>query len=87
MIESVEEKLVKLLDRNFGYTEEEPAERVARRIMLSGLVREEKSQTWNVLFNALDGTARYSCPVCKELELRKTNFCPNCGADMRKKNE
>jgi len=40
-----------------------------------------------VLFNALDGTARYSCPVCKELELRKTNFCPNCGADMRKKNE
>ena len=82
MIESVEERLIKILDRNFGYTEEEPAEKVAKRIMRSGLIREEKPQTWDFLFNALDGTPRYGCSVCKELEWRKTNYCPNCGTKM-----
>ena len=80
--ESVFDRLVKILDTNFGYVDEERAEKVAKRIMRSGLIREEKPQKWELLFNALDGTQRYSCPVCKELECRKTNFCPNCGAKM-----
>ena len=82
--ESVFDRLVKVLDTNFGYVEEEKAEKVAKRIMRSGLIREEKPQKWIFLFNALDGTPRYSCPVCKELEWRKTNFCSNCGARMEK---
>lgn len=81
--ESVFDRLVKVLDTNCGYVDEEPAEKVARQIMRAGLLREEKPQKWEFLFNALDGTPRYGCPVCKELEWRKTNFCPNCGADMR----
>ncbi len=80
--ESVFDKLVKVLDTNFGYVDEEPAEKVAKRIMRSGLIREEKPQKWVFLFNALDGTPRYGCPVCKELEWRKTNSCPNCGVRM-----
>lgn len=80
--ESVFDRLVKVLDTNFGYVDEERAEEVAKRIMRSGLIREEKPQKWELLFNALDGTQRYRCPVCKELECCKTNFCPNCGAKM-----
>ena len=80
--DSVFDRLVKVLDTNCGYVNEEPAEKVARRIMRSGLIREEKPQHWEFLFCALDGTTRYRCPVCKELECRKTNFCPNCGTRM-----
>ena len=84
--ESVFCRLVKVLDTNFGYVDEEPAEKVAKRIMRAGLLREEKPQKWEVLFNALDETPHYRCPICKGLEWRKTNFCPNCGADMREEN-
>lgn len=80
--DSVFDRLVKVLDTNCGYVDEEKAEKVAKRIMRAGLIKEEKPQRWDYLFNALDGTPRYSCPVCKELECRKTNFCPNCGTKM-----
>ena len=26
----------------------------------------------------------YECPFCKTIVTYKTNYCPNCGADMRK---
>lgn len=83
MTNSVFDRLVKVLDTNCGYVDEERAEKVAKRIMRSGLIREEKPQKWEFLFNALDGTPWYRCPVCKEVESRKTNFCPNCGAEMK----
>ena len=83
MTDSVFDKLVKVLDTNCGYVDEEKAEKVAKRIMRSGLIKEEKPQKWEFLFNALDGTPHYRCPICKELERRKTNFCPNCGSNMR----
>lgn len=76
------DRLVKVLDTNYGYVDEEKAETVAKRIMRAGIIREEKPQKWAFLFNALDGTPRYCCPVCKELEWRKTNYCHNCGARM-----
>ena len=84
MTDSVFDRLVKVLDTNCGYVDEEKAEEVAKRIMRSGLIREEKPQEWEFLFNAFDGTPCYKCPVCKELEYRETNFCPNCGARMVK---
>lgn len=80
--DSVFDRLVKVLDTNCGYVDEEKAEKVAKRLMRSGLIREEKPQKWESLFIALDGTPRYGCPICKELERRRTNFCPNCGAMM-----
>lgn len=79
---SVFDRLVKVLDTNCGYVDEEKAEKVAKRLICSGLIREEKPQEWEYLFNALDGTPRYRCPVCKELESKKTNYCPSCGANM-----
>jgi rubrerythrin len=82
--DSVFDRLVKVLDTNFGYVDEEPAEKVAKRIMRAGLLREVKPEKWEFLYNALDGTPCYRCPICKEVERRKTNFCPNCGAVMRK---
>lgn len=30
---------------------------------------------------------RYGCSVCKKKQPSKTNFCPNCGADMRESEE
>ena len=30
---------------------------------------------------------RYGCSVCKKKQLSKTDFCPNCGADMRGEKE
>ena len=80
--DSVFDMLVKTLDTNCGYVDEEKAENVAKRLMRSGLIREEKPQKWKFLFNAFDGTQRYSCPVCNAIEWRQTNFCPNCGARM-----
>lgn len=77
--DSIFDRLVKVLDTNCGYVNEEKAEKVAERLIRSGLIKEEKQQTWELLFNALDGTPRYRCPICKELEWRKTNFCLNCG--------
>ena len=86
--DSVFDRLVKVLDTNCGYVDEEPAEKVAKRIMRSGLIREEEPQKWELLFEALDGTLRYRCPICKEIEYSRTNFCPNCGANMKaEKNE
>ena len=82
MIESVFDRLVKVLDTNFGYTDEEPAKRVARRIMMAGLIREEEPQKWEFIFNAVDGTPRYSCPVCRAIAWGKTKYCSNCGAFM-----
>lgn len=85
--DSVFDMLVKILDTNCGYVDEEPAEKVARRIMRSGLLREETPQKWEFLFSALDGTPRYRCPVCNDLEWRKTKFCSNCGARMEVEHE
>lgn len=82
MINSTFDRLVKVLDTNCGYVDEEKAEKVAKRIIRAGLIKEEKPQRWEFLFNALDGTPCYRCPVCKELEYRKTNYCPNCGSKM-----
>ncbi len=28
-------------------------------------------------------TAAYKCNKCGELNIARSNFCPNCGADMR----
>ena len=80
--DSVFDRLVKILDTNCGYVDEEKAEIVAKRLMRSGLIREEKPQEWIFLFNALDGTPCYKRPICKEFKRGKSNFCPICGTKM-----
>lgn len=44
--ESVFEKLVDILDNNFGYTSEEKAEDVAERLIRAGLIRVKETQKW-----------------------------------------
>ena len=44
-------------------------------------VRENAKGEWEVI----DGSEprRYGCSVCKRLSWDMSNFCPNCGADLR----
>lgn len=45
---------------------------------------ERKKGTWIFYTNNSSGKSCYVCNKCKaELDSRYTNFCPNCGADMR----
>lgn len=74
--------LMKLLDVNFGYLGKERVERVVEDIMRAGIVAEEKEYEWEFLFNAVDGSARYSCPVCKSLAYEKTRYCCYCGSKL-----
>ena len=45
-------------------------------------VREVVRGRW-VLQGKFCGLNRHECSVCKRSEFRMSNFCPNCGADMR----
>ena len=40
---------------------------------------ERKQSKWD----DIGGVIRYGCPFCHYAQERKSNFCPNCGADMR----
>ena len=44
---------------------------------------ERKKGKWD----DIGGVIRYGCPFCHHSQERKSNFCPNCGADMRGKEE
>ena len=33
--------------------------------------------------NTDEGFSPYECSVCGSIEFKKSNYCPNCGADMR----
>jgi hypothetical protein len=46
MVDSVYDRLVKILDTNFGYVEEELATDIAEKIKSAGLLREESEPCW-----------------------------------------
>ena len=48
-------------------------------------LKRKKGKWVAVFIEYTDGTngARAECPFCKVQQLTWTNFCPNCGADMR----
>lgn len=68
-----------------------PADVIRARILLAQIpaadVRENVYSSWKILrFN--DGTTYAHCLNCKTTQVfyggkEPTNFCPNCGADMR----
>lgn len=55
-------------------------------------VREVKRGRWsfdNIIFTDADGVSRsgmrgYKCSECGGFCIGESNFCPNCGADMRR---
>ena len=56
--------------------------REALILAISALRNEKPKGKW--LFNGFCfSTTQYKCNQCKCSELEKTDFCPNCGADMR----
>lgn len=38
-------------------------------------------------WNDIGGIIRFGCPFCHHAYETKSNFCPNCGADMREEQE
>ena len=90
------EKLIALL-RVPIYPREgvDPAVAVADYLLDMGVVVREKGE-WvryaDDKFSGYDANGRlkyrkvytYECPRCGENTAAKRNFCPNCGADMRK---
>lgn len=57
----------------------------------SAVVREIKRGRWsfdNIIFTDSDGVSKsamwgYKCSECGGFCIGESNFCPNCGADMR----
>ena len=45
--------------------------------------QEPKTGHWIEEFNDLEGEVRFTCSSCGKFQLFGTDFCPNCGADMR----
>ena len=77
--DSVFDRLVKVLDTNYGYVDEEKAEIVAKRIMRSGLIREEKPHgRWG----KNNDCSECGCQPWYERDIHTLNYCPNCGAKM-----
>lgn len=86
------EKLIELLTAYYGadpayYDVDAPS--IADHLLANGVVVQEKGE-WE-----MRGGKRY-CPVCKERACvtrdsddfwytKGTDFCPNCGADMRRR--
>ena len=83
--DSVFDRLVDLLDTNFGYVSEEPAKDVAERIIKSGIFdsRPVRMGKW-IKPTRVPDSMLDECSVCGfDTGSYTFNFCPNCGADMR----
>ena len=44
---------------------------------------EPRKGKWRVVSRQADSFTAYRCSECNELVYGRTDFCPNCGADMR----
>ena len=38
---------------------------------------------WDLLDDASSKIVKWNCNKCNRISTRKTDYCPNCGADMR----
>ena len=50
---------------------------------LPAVIPKREKGEWEVRYDRWFGTSRYKCLNCGELEDTKSDFCPNCGAEMR----
>ena len=90
--EDIDAVLRKIAKDYYGSEMSSVAAMHAQVRLLSGLpaadVRENVHSSWQLLkFN--DGTTYANCLRCRTMQVfyggkEPTNFCPNCGADMRK---
>lgn len=94
---TIRDKLIEILDIDCGWTDEEPAEVVADRLINNGLIKDEKvykpiyKHEENVEVNGKIKWTAY-CSKCGEwltdIFVAKNkkdfdNYCPNCGAKLK----
>jgi phosphate transport system substrate-binding protein len=68
------------VSRPFNIATKEDVSEAAKDFIANGVVVREKGE-WRQHTNA-----SVECPVCEGVSAMRSDFCPNCGADMRKKN-
>ena len=91
------EKLTKLIEESFADQHDRRRMIVVpdtvNHLLANGVVVREKGEWEPVKYNAhcscgkSYGTYHYECQVCHRVSYAQPyglNFCPNCGADMRK---
>lgn len=82
---TVRDKLIEILDRNCGYTEEERAEVVADRLINSGLIKDDSVYT----VDEQEITIRQAvCPKCgyfvgASYDSVIYSYCPGCGIKIK----
>ena len=81
------DKLIELLDWNFGYTPEIKAEELADYLIGNGVTIRPKGEWENtsIVIRDPDGdwvAEMFRCPLCGRKEYKREPFC-HCGADMR----
>lgn len=57
---------------------------VALNMAIKALKEERPHGKWTVRYDTM---YHFECPFCKYLHQYKDNFCPNCGADMKKEGD
>lgn len=55
----------------------------ADKINMMPTIEERKKGKWRCVSKLGEVFKGYRCSECAELVYGKTNYCPNCGADMR----
>jgi hypothetical protein len=61
------------------------AEEVADHLLANGVVVREKGEwVFEEVYPGVVSLNGYLCSKCRKNTAKKTDFCPNCGADMRK---
>lgn len=60
---------------------------VAINMAIQALEQESKTGHWIEEFNDTEGEVRFTCSSCGEYQMFETDFCPNCGAEMRTERE
>lgn len=75
------EKLIELLDNTGYFINREVVGYVANKLLANGVVVREKGE-W---IDTREYCGDFMCSKCDALYgTNKFNFCPDCGADMRK---
>lgn len=86
------EKLIELLDTNFGYVDEVKAETLADRLIAAGVTVRREGQWIRDYTYTGKHKQRYVCSLCTHFQMNKRsykdtcalymNYCPQCGAKM-----
>ena len=83
--EENEKSGIKYLNINVSNSEVERKPDIVRLCADAGILEYVKPKTghWNEVFNDIEGEVRFYCSECNDYQMFTSNYCPNCGADMR----